>query len=894
MASTNATRTCQWCQREGRLSTCFKCKLVDYCNKECQASDWRAGHKILCSKVPKAVKKAEEKIASFHLRDYTTRNVGTFMVTEAQARRGEIIEENEAQEMCWDAMEMIKGSAEKLLQILEALECFPLSTEAWGMLGHFYQYEVTLQDDKKKRCAAAALKMYDNSILCARKLNPTWVEDRSDELVWGEMENRPYLRSLLGRAIAFKDAGKRRDAIAQAKKLMRLNPNDNQGVRKLLCTWFLEARDTEGCTNILRKYGTNNDSFMAYTDVMLQYVRWKKDDAIENEVKKALYTAIKANPYVSNMLGDDSIKKDDEEDPYYSPGDKREAKNYAVESQKLWRRYPEVIDWIKSQKYVGEKKPSEDNLIDLLKSGIKFQMTCIHSDLEGNDTKESTLIGTQNRGECIGCGLEDFNWPRRLNRPHEPSSDIIVHHNIFRESGWRKTKYMDVQEVPYWRIYLQFYEEDPDNKSDSWDKAPPSYHLPDPIETARSNRVLASSAKCKVCNSNGKFCALDNDCTAFYCSKSCMKDFLEESDPPFFDLQSKTLKVRATEDCSINTIDLDDAFRVAAEHMTNLNSVDIYISQDYIIKNQYSFGSEVNRVLLLSPNELKQFLEKMRTKLISFSFRIGDCCWKEMKKMTDKCRALLPLGTMPNLKKLELSNFGFDDVETLTSCLSNELQLLRLHYVKMGTHLDWKSSEVDALVNKLSELKYLVTLGLPDSSINDQHLWDLLPKLQFLRCLDVSGTFGSGGSLTEFGLRAIADNCPELLSLQVNYQPRMTINGIMYLLQKCPELVDLEVGGVITHINQMRQILNSAKKLRVLWFGAIGWRPETRGEQLEIQRAVQATEGRVVLCTVSGGKSEVNLSAAHRRNQDDSIAKFERAGEQDQDPLVCNMWDGIL
>ena len=124
--------------------TCSKCKLVDYCGVECQTQDWKAGHKTFCNKLPKAVTNAREKIASFSLSDYTTRNIGTFMVTEAEARRGEIVEEKDAQDICYDAMDMMKGSTEKLVTILHALRTFPLSTEAWGMLGHFYQYEIEL------------------------------------------------------------------------------------------------------------------------------------------------------------------------------------------------------------------------------------------------------------------------------------------------------------------------------------------------------------------------------------------------------------------------------------------------------------------------------------------------------------------------------------------------------------------------------------------------------------------------------------------------------------------------------------------------------------------------------------------------------------------------------
>ena len=107
---TKEGRQCKTCGGEGNLMLCTKCRLFDYCGVECQTKDWKAGHKIFCAKLPKAVKKAKEKVASFSLSDYNTRNVGMFMVTEAEARRGQIMEEGAAQQVCYDAMEMIKGS----------------------------------------------------------------------------------------------------------------------------------------------------------------------------------------------------------------------------------------------------------------------------------------------------------------------------------------------------------------------------------------------------------------------------------------------------------------------------------------------------------------------------------------------------------------------------------------------------------------------------------------------------------------------------------------------------------------------------------------------------------------------------------------------------------------
>ena len=879
---------CRCCQQEGQLRNCSKCKLVDYCSKECQTEHWQEGHKVLCAKVPKAVAKAEEKMQTFSLGDYTTHNIGTFMVTEAQARRGEIVEESEAQQMCYDAMEMEQGSTEKLYQILMALKCFPLSTETWGMLGNFYQYEVTTDDTKKKKYSSEALKMYDNAITCARMLNPTWKEDRSTELSWGEIENRPYLRSLAGGAIALKGMGKRKEAIFQAKKLMRLNPNDNQGIRQLLCTWFLEAGDTEGCTNLLRKYETRGDTSLAYTDVLLQFLRWGKDDATEKEVRHALYGALKSNPFVPDLLGVvDDVEKDDDEDPCYSPGSLKEAKNYLVGSKKLWKKFPEVIERLSSLKYDGAKVPTEDDLIELLKSGTHFQITCAHTDPDGNNMMESTIAGTQKKTSCMGWGREDFHWPRQLNRPHEASSDIFLHNNDFDELGWRKTKYTEVIEVPYWKIFLEFYGEDTENDDSSrelWNR--------EPVEQAR--QALPSSSVCKKCDSPARFCALDNDYTSFYCSEACMNDFLQEIEPIYFDLQSETLKINASEGCSILTVSLDDAFNVASEHMPNLNSVDIFINQGYVLKSGYS---DDDKKLLLSANALRQFLEKMKTKLVSFSFRLDECCWEGIKEMTDRCRALVTLGTMPNLKKLTLCNFGFDDVNTLVLCLGNSLRALNLDHVMMGRGLEWTASEMDTLAGKLSELTSLVSLSLADSACTDRHLRMILPNLQSLKCLNVSGCFGRMGvipnNLTDVGLKVIVDYCPNLLSLSVDYQRKVTTNGILYLVRRCSDLVELEMVEVAIPPQHFVDVMSSSNKLMLLMCGNFGWRPSPH-DTMAITSAVKAKQGKIVFCTGSGGPLSLSLSPEHKRNQDDTMAMIERAHEQSWGPSVCNKWEGVL
>ncbi|KAK1748760.1 hypothetical protein QTG54_000699 [Skeletonema marinoi] len=899
-----SARQCGWCGGEGSTMICTKCRLVDYCEVECQTQDWKAGHKILCAKLPKAVKKAKEKVASFSLSDYTTRNVGTFMVTEAEARRGQILEERAAQDICYDAMDMTKGSTEKLIEILHALGTFPLSTEAWGMLGHFYQFEVDPKGSREKLCCAEALKMHDTAILCARKLNPTWSDDRSDELSWGEIENRPYLRALLGRAQCLKNTGKRDEAIRQAKKIMRLNPGDNQGVRKLLCSCFLEARDTEGCTNLLRKFDTKDDACLAYTDVLLQYLRWMKDDVVENDVRLALYTAIQTNPFVPDMLErvhgfeDDDADEDDEDsdsnDGYYSIGGSDEAKMYAKDSRKLWKKYHDAISWMRSLKFSNGKIPEESDLIDLLRSGVKLRVKCIHTDIAGSEEPiYSTFIGTQRRNACIGCGLPDFYWPRQLNQPHQPASDILIHDNAFdTDKNWRRTDYVDIEEVPYWAILLQFYADDEDYSGDYRDE-------PKPWKSEEKDRPKYENSgplKCKECGSAAKFYALDNDSNDFYCSKSCMKNFLEETAPLYLELDSETFNVHATEECSVRTIDLDHALQVARDYMPNLKYVDIFINQDYILEDDTygSFGlGEPNPNFMLSSHVLEQFLESKSADLVAFVFHLDDCCWEEIKALTDRCRAFAPLARMPNLKKLSLTNFGFDDVETITMCLNPGLESLRLDQAAIGFERIWSNSQVDALVSKLFQLPHLVSLSLSGIPITDSHVRFLLPRFNNqLKCLHLRGDFGdpSCSPLTDNGVKAIAEFCPSILTVDVDYQDEVGFSGILALVQNCPNLLEIGACGTSLGVEDVSSILSVPNELLNLSFGEIG-HDHSSTEKVSLQNAVMSTNGRLVICTMSG-LMKMNLPPEHKANQDDSMSKIKKAHEQQFDPMLCNKWDG--
>lgn len=51
---------------------------------------------------------------------------------------------------------------------------------------------------------------------------------------WGILETRPYMRARAGLARCLWESGKRDEALAHYREMLRLNPNDNQGLRYVL------------------------------------------------------------------------------------------------------------------------------------------------------------------------------------------------------------------------------------------------------------------------------------------------------------------------------------------------------------------------------------------------------------------------------------------------------------------------------------------------------------------------------------------------------------------------------------------------------------------------------------------------------------------------------------
>lgn len=124
----------------------------------------------------------------------------------------------------YDAMELLgtrggdKPAGKLLLEALKLDEDY-VQTH----LGLAYVYRSSGQKKKEEEHIKLA---YKNTV----KKFPEWPK----RMIWGMIENRAYMRAIQSRAELFVDEGEQDKGIELYRLLLKMNPNDNQGIRYVL------------------------------------------------------------------------------------------------------------------------------------------------------------------------------------------------------------------------------------------------------------------------------------------------------------------------------------------------------------------------------------------------------------------------------------------------------------------------------------------------------------------------------------------------------------------------------------------------------------------------------------------------------------------------------------
>ena len=245
---------------------------------------------------------------------------------EAAAGRP-LIALEQAQELAYDAMETTGRLKIKLAR--RALAVSPDCADACVILG------------EASASPQEAREWYERGVAAgARAIGAEEFAALQGEF-WGHLETRPYMRARLALAQTLRDLGQEEEALNHCRELLRLNPNDNQGVRYLLLPALLEQHRDEEADRLIHDYDGDSQATWPYA----QALRAFQVEGDGPTARAALENAVRVNPHVIEYLLDpDSIPP--VAPPHFALGSKEEAAYVAEGLEMALEATPGARSWV--------------------------------------------------------------------------------------------------------------------------------------------------------------------------------------------------------------------------------------------------------------------------------------------------------------------------------------------------------------------------------------------------------------------------------------------------------------------------------------------------------------------------------------------------------------------
>lgn len=235
-----------------------------------------------------------------------------------------------AQEVIYDAWER-RTPRSRIALARKALAISPLCADAYVVLA-----------ENAAKSPAEARDYFERGVEAGRlALGPEGLQEYAGHF-WGVLETRPYMRALSGLAHALVRLGDIDGAIGHFRAMLRLNPNDNQGVRYSLLGCLLGRDDSAAVKELLAEYPEEWSVFWLYTKALIAYREGGPED---KEAAALAAEAWSLNEHVPAILAGTQAPVFSE-DEYITEGGADEATYYANECGGVWHRTPGAVAWL--------------------------------------------------------------------------------------------------------------------------------------------------------------------------------------------------------------------------------------------------------------------------------------------------------------------------------------------------------------------------------------------------------------------------------------------------------------------------------------------------------------------------------------------------------------------
>lgn len=180
--------------------------------------------------------------------------------------------------------------------------------------------------------------------------------DDPDMVWWGFIGTRPYMRALQNLALALEEAGDSIEAEALYRRLLALNPNDNQGVRATLARILMEGGKLDDLSALLAEYP---DDFQIEMVMARLFLDLRADPEALTSARAA--QILERNAFVLDQLVGRGRKPSEiEVSPYgVTMGGEDEALIYAEETGHIWRSEKAAMAALRTAAKGGKPRPKK-------------------------------------------------------------------------------------------------------------------------------------------------------------------------------------------------------------------------------------------------------------------------------------------------------------------------------------------------------------------------------------------------------------------------------------------------------------------------------------------------------------------------------------------------------
>lgn len=233
-----------------------------------------------------------------------------------------------AQSLMYEAFEA--STPHRIALACEALALSPDCADAYLLLAE----EISLSAEEERELLEQAVAAGE------RALGP---EPFADDVgfFWGLVETRPYMRARAALAETLWALGFREEAVEHQRDLLRVNPNDNQGIRYRQAEYLLALERYDELDELFTTYEEDAAAAFTYTKALAAYRR----QGDSSQARELRVEARERNPHVPAYLAGGKRLPARLPD-YVGFGDASEAIDYAAGAKAQWESTPGAVAWL--------------------------------------------------------------------------------------------------------------------------------------------------------------------------------------------------------------------------------------------------------------------------------------------------------------------------------------------------------------------------------------------------------------------------------------------------------------------------------------------------------------------------------------------------------------------